>query len=1253
MVQENLSGQVVSGIASILFSGRPNAEEKAFYLVQSSCLLSSESIKKLSGILEAEVLPGNTHAQKVVGPRREVVSPWSTNATEIAKNIGVTEVNRIERFVAVEGDPVYDPMVEQLYECLSLDMLTIFDKPASLRQVEDIRAYGREAGLALSEEEVVYLEEQAKKLGRLFTDAEIYGFAQVNSEHCRHKYFNGIHIIDGKEKTRSLFQMIKETSKVAPDNLVSAYKDNVAFMKGPTIEQFVPENGAKPSYFRVEKVESVVALKAETHNFPTTVEPFNGAATGSGGEIRDRFAGGTGSKPDAGVAVYMTSYPRLQENSEAPWQNFLPERKWQYQTPSQILIKASNGASDFGNKFGQPLIAGSVQTFEAQTSRASYAFDKCIMLAGGIGHAKAEHAQKKKAKPGDKVVLLGGDNYRIGMGGGAVSSVKGGEMSRQLELSAVQRANAEMQKRVYNVIRALIELPDNPILLVHDHGAGGHMNCLTELLEGNGGVIEIDELPVGDQTLSDLEIICNESQERMGLVVPAESIDLLKAIAERERAPMYVVGEIDDSNAVKFRRRDGVCPVNLPLPVLLGSSPKTVVEDKTIPLKSTSLSFSPKGGKGVLKALCDVLSLEGVACKDWLTNKVDRSVTGRVAQQQCVGPLQLPLANLGVMAADFASRKGTAVSIGHAAPAAVLDERAGSVLSIAEALTNIIWAPLKNGLDTVALSANWMWPGKKPGEDARLYNAVEALSDTAKALKIPVPTGKDSVSMAMKYSDGKEVLSPGTVIVTASAEVEDITKCVTPDLKPLVDSALVYINLSGLDENPLGGSALAQPIDGVGDVPPTVKNIEKFKAGLLALQDLIRREMILAGHDVSSGGVLTALCEMAFAGDCGVQIEPDEITKDAAAFLFTEKPAVVVQVAKNDVETVCQAFAEVGLNAQEIGTVLPNGVIRIVSGKFSFEEPTLKLRSIWYKPSYKFNKLQTKHNKAEERSCLYEKHPLSYRLPQGFSGVAKNYGVDFLRKKSSGIRAAIIREKGTNGDREMAFSMFAAGFDVKDVTMSDLMAGRETLEDVNFVVFPGGFSNSDVLGAGRGWAAAFQYNENALLAIKSFMARKNTLSLGVCNGCQLVVAMNLLYPEHKTKMEMQHNDSGKFESIFLNVEIAKTNSVLLRGLEGTRLGVWVAHGEGKFYLPEGEAAYQIPVKYVTSDYPACPNGSDYRAAAVCSADGRHLAIMPHPERAVLSWQWPYRTEEMKKQMPEITPWMLAFLNARKWVEEYK
>lgn len=1201
--------------------------------------LNADDLQKLSWLfgneplIEAERVPG-----PYVGPRAAMISPWSTNAVEITQNMAIRGIVRMEEFFKIEESGHYDPMLSQKFAELNQDIFTVHIEPAPILEIEDIAAFNEQEGLALSAEEIAYLNGLAQRIGRKLTDSEVFGFSQVNSEHCRHKIFNGTFVIDGEEKQRSLFQLIKKTSAENPNDIVSAYKDNVAFVKGPTLSQFAPKRPDMPDYYEKKHFESVLSLKAETHNFPTTVEPFNGAATGSGGEIRDRLAGGQGSIPLAGTAVYMTAYSRLLDNR--PWEQGMPERKWLYQTPLDILIKASNGASDFGNKFGQPLIAGSLFTFEHEEAGRQLGYDKVIMLAGGIGYGKAAQALKGTPETGDKIVVMGGDNYRIGMGGAAVSSADTGEFNTAITLNAVQRSNPEMQKRVANAIRGVVESDENFIVSIHDHGAGGHLNCLSELVEATGGSIDLDKLPVGDPTLSAKEIIGNESQERMGLVVSEKHLETLRHIAERERAPMYEVGDVTGDMRFSFRSASkGSQPMDLALSDMFGSSPKVIMTDTNLRTRYAGVNYHASHIQTYIR---DVLRLEAVACKDWLTNKVDRCVGGLVAKQQCAGPLQLPLNNCGVMALDFEGKSALATSIGHSPVSSLIDPVAGSRNSVAEALTNIVWAPLEKGLRSVSLSANWMWPCKNAGEDARLYEAVQAVSDFAIALGINIPTGKDSLSMKQKYPDGHEVISPGTVIVSAAGHCDDRYGIVEPVLQK-TDGPIYYLNLSG-DGFQLGGSSFAQTRNSVGDNAPTINDAAYFARAFDTLQHLIKSGLVLAGHDVSSGGLLTCLLEMCFADlELGAELDLTPMGEtDLVKLLFAENAGVVIQAQNDSVE---KLLNEAGISFFKIGKAASKAVLSVKNGAETHTFDVAELRDVWYETSYLLDRRQTAGELAKTRFDNYKAQPLHYLFPAHFDGKRP------LRDESKPrIKAAIIREKGSNSEREMAHAMYLAGFDVKDVHTTDLISGRETLEDVRFIGAVGGFSNSDVLGSAKGWAGALLFNEKARQALDNFFKRDDVLSVGICNGCQLFVELNLIHPEHATPPRMLHNDSHKHESIFTSVVIPENNSVMLHSLAGCRLGIWVSHGEGKFHLPLPESAYNIVAKYGYDAYPANPNGSDYNAAMICSADGRHLATMPHFERSMFRWNWAHYPAD--RQGDDISPWVEAFLNARRWLEGF-
>ena len=1238
-----------------------------FFIKDSACVYavdtdhspSSSECERLSWLF-AGATPAQEPALqgRYVGPRAEMISPWSTNAVEITQNMGLDGIFRIEELHAVADgeEPSFDPMLQTVYTNPGADMFGTPAAPAAPVNIADISDYNAREGLALSAEEEDYLRSLAQKLGRPLTDSEVFGFSQVNSEHCRHKIFNGTFIIDGTEKQKSLFQLIKRTSKENPGRLVSAYKDNVAFVEGPEIWQFAPQCGDRPSDFEQRQIKSVLSLKAETHNFPTTVEPFNGAATGSGGEIRDRLGGGRASLPLAGTAVYMTSYPRHGEEGPKTWENAVAERKWLYHTPADILVKASNGASDFGNKFGQPLICGSLLTFEHAENGRTWGFDKVIMLAGGVGFANADHAIKGEPEAGQAVALAGGDNYRIGMGGGAVSSVDTGRYSGAIELNAVQRANPEMQKRVANLIRTLAESSLNPIVSIHDHGAGGHLNALSELIESTGGRINIDALPVGDPTLSDREIIGNESQERMGFVIRPADIPMVERIAQRERAPLYIVGETTNDHRLHFGRENSQAAIDLAVDDMLGNPPKTVINDQT---EEVSLDTPETDATKINQYIEDVLSLESVACKDWLTNKVDRSVTGKVARQQCVGELQLPLSDCGVVALDYHGRSGIATSIGHAPAVAITNPAAASRLAVAESLTNIVGANLDRGLRSVSLSANWMWPCKNPGADAALYRAVEACSDFVCELGINIPTGKDSLSMTQKYSDGTKVAAPGTVIISAAGEVEYIRRTVSPVVNRSPKSTLYYIDFAKCPFA-LGGTALAQTLGKIGGPTADVTDADYFVRAFGTVQKMVKRELLAACHDVSAGGLITTLLEMCFSNTRGgLNFYTDGFAMigetDLVKILFNENPALVIQVLdhnKKEVELILDRFK---IRYFPIASPSPQrvNVLTITHGESVHLVSVPAMRRVWFEPSYRFDLMQTATECAESRRDNLGKQPVDYVLRPNFDGSLSSRNIRLLRRRNSNIRAAIIREKGINGEREMAFSLHLAGFDVRDVHMTDLMSGRETLDDVNMIVFCGGFSNSDVLGSAKGWASGFRWNETAAETLRRYYSRPDTLSLGVCNGCQLMIELNLLgakpCEDGRPAIEMRHNLSGKFESEFISMAVQGNQSVMFSTLSHLKSGIWVAHGEGRFHFNRTAASAGVKVvgRYDYTTYPGNPNGSEGAVAALASADGRHVAMMPHLERAIFPWQCGYYPEE--RLGDQVTMWIDAFINARKWI----
>ncbi|HMO18792.1 MAG TPA: phosphoribosylformylglycinamidine synthase [Oligoflexia bacterium] len=1256
------------------------------YVVVSSENLENSKTAILEKLLKATYQSGVLKLDgNYIGPRNEFVSPFSTNAVEILNRAGVPEVLRVEKFrlVPAQGLASFDVMLEEKYSPLKAEVFKARESLAKVRIIKDIASYNREAGLQLSQDEISYLEAVAASESRFLTDAEVYAFSQINSEHCRHKIFRGTFIIDGVKKDKSLFDLIRDTSKKSPELLVSAYKDNVAFIKGPVINRFLArfksldamkncqtlevDRSESSPVFQLSSESTVISLKAETHNFPTTVEPFNGASTGSGGEIRDRMAGGRASIPLSGTAVYMTAYPRLDRSNLARHESIIRERDWKYQSPADILVKASNGASDFGNKFGQPLITGSTYTFEMPVGSEVVAYDRVVMLAGGVGFASESDAIKQSAIPGDVLVLLGGDNYRIGMGGGSVSSVDTGALGKSLELSAIQRANPEMQKRVFNVIRTLSELGNNPVKLIHDHGAGGHINCFSELLEEEGGEIYLDALPLGDSTLSPCEILCNESQERMGIVISEDDYSLLKQIAEREGAPCYRVGRITGDKRIRVVSGKIESPFNLSVKSLLGSSPETVMLDSSPPELNAESDFSINSNDDLLLSLKAVLSLEGVGSKDWLTNKVDRSVTGLVALQQCAGPFQLPVNDCGVIALDYSGRSGIASSIGHASGVGLVSAGIGAKLSVCEALTNILAAPLARGLSGVTLSANWMWPCNQEGENARLYEAVKSLSEFCQELGIAVPTGKDSLSMTMRYDEvggsggsrlSSKVKAPGTVVVTAVSEVSDVWKSVSADLKSVHDTVLVHVDFcNGSDdvqrEYPLAGSAFAQTRAELGTDVLSNVSAKNFIQAFEYVGMLVKEEKVLALHDISSGGIVVSALEMCFAGGTGLTLNLRSLPRAEAC--FSEIPGVLIQVKKEQCDEILRKAKKENVSATILADLGGVDIQLYVADKFvraSLDE----LRAVWSRPSFLLDQRQTPPDLARERLSLLGKKPLEYVFPEDFSSsICREHVNHFLSKSERKVTAAILRDKGTNGERELAYALHAAGFQVLDITMHDILSGKSSLSEVSFLAYPGGFSNSDVLGAGRGWAAAFDYNQKAKKIITDFYERPDTLSLGVCNGCQFMTSLGLIDRNDPSGIRMDHNESGKFESGFVSLSIGESPALIFKPLQGSVLGAWIAHGEGRFRLDETVSRFNLVARYNSASYPLNPNGSDMNAAAICSCDGRHVAIMPHIERSFLMWQWPYEMSfQVSQEKPEnnnpseeYSPWMLVFIEAYK------
>ena len=1203
------------------------------YGLCSKALLSEKDWEQLYDLLEVEPSHHTALKGSFVGGVKGMETPWGTSAQEILDAMGLGQVYRIERFRVHDPSIEHDPLLECIYEELSASYFTSQLLPRPEKKVKDVSLYNQEAHLSLDESEVALLESYAHKLGRPLTETEVFGWAQIHSEHCRHKTFNASFVCDGKPYELSLFDWIRSTSTEAA-RVVSAYKDNVAFLSGPRIKAWITERGDRPSFFREKSLKTILSLKAETHNFPTTVEPFYGASTGTGGEIRDRMAGGQGSIPLAGTAVYMTPYARLGELK--PWERALSPRPWLYQRPDQLLIKSSNGASDYANKFGQPLICGSLLTFEYQApSQQLYAYDKVVMLAGGVGWAQAAHLEKKPLRAGHLLILLGGSNYRIGMGGGSVSSVSTGNYTEGTERQAIQRAHPEMQKRVFDCLRALLERDENPVLSIHDHGAGGHLNCFSELLEASGGDIHIDALPLGDHSLSYREILCNESQERMGIVIEAQDLEQVQAIARREGCPLYVVGEVTADDRIRcIDRHKKQTVVDLPTSWLMAKGERREVEVS-----------SPRGLSGSPLSLDidqihsyaeQVMSLEGVASKDWLTNKVDRCVGGRVAMQPCCGPLQLPLNNLGVVKLDFSGHKGIATALGHAPGAALLSAEVGSRLSLARALSNLVWAPLSYGRSGISLSANWMWP-QGAAERGRLYEAVASLAREAKKWGVNIPTGKDSLSMQQHYPSGEVVAAPGTVILSAVSEVKDVRALISPLLRTDEPSSIWYLPWG--KEYHLGGSALAQTFSEIGDLPPDPLPAEACVKAFDAIQRLIEKAALLSGHDVGGGGILTTLLELCFS-DLGRGMSIDLSAIEAPSLLhllFSESPGVVLQLRSDPGLEKWLSAAHLGIRVGEV-IQEPSLQIKYRSQLQSFDVD--RYRKIWFARSAELDACQRPPAMAAERASRLTLQPLRYRFPSHFNGK-------WPTRRPRLARASILRERGSNSDREVAYALHRAGFQVKDIHMSDLTSGRDQLEDTDFLVFVGGFSYGDVLGAAKGWASIFRQHQQAIESLDNFYDRADVLSMGICNGCQLMAHLKLLAREHPHHPYLEGNLSQQFECAFVGVEVMESPSLLFGQLAGLRLGAWVAHREGRFRIPEPKD-FPLVARYAYAEYPAMPNGSDLSAACLCSADGRHHAIMPHIERSLQPSNWAYYPLDRARK-DEVSPWILPFVSARDWL----
>ncbi len=1242
-------------------------------------------------LLNDDASPATCHALLEVGPRMNFTTAWSTNAVSVCHACGISTITRIERsrrfkFIFKDSSSCDETFMkgfitalttdhgvlfyDRMTECHYPEPLSSFASGMKPEPVYDIRLIeeGKEAlgkinrkmGLGLDDWDIDYYYNLfVKEIGRNPTNVECFDLSQSNSEHSRHWFFKGKLIVDGREVPHHLIELIQQPLKANPANSVIAFNDNSSSIKGYEIAALNAQDPRRPSPFTLERLNNDIIFTAETHNFPSGVAPFPGAETGTGGRIRDIQGTGRGGLVVAGTAAYCVGN-LLIPGYELPWEDRSFPYPGNLASPLTIEVQASNGASDYGNKFGEPVIQGYTRSFGMRVPGGErYEWLKPIMFTAGVGQMDARHVKKGEPEKGMLVVKIGGPAYRIGIGGGAASSMIQGENLAELDFNAVQRGDAEMEQKMNRVIRACIEMGDNnPIVSIHDQGAGGNCNVVKEIIYPAGAQIELRKIQLGDTTLSVLEIWGAEYQEQNALLVRQDDIDLFQGLCSREKVSSAVIGTISgDGYIILHDENDGSTPVNLDLEKILGDMPqKTFRLDRSAP-KVEALTLMKD--ITIREALERVLRLLSVGSKRFLVNKVDRCVTGLVARQQCAGPLQLTVADVAVIAQSHFGLTGAAISIGEQPVKTLINPAAMARLTVGEALTNIVWAKI-SGLEDIKCSGNWMWAAKLPGEGAKLYDAAVALSTILTELGIAIDGGKDSLSMATQVSspsgDSETVKSPGTLVISAYATCPDITKVITPDIKKPGQSRLIYIDL-GNGKNRLGGSALAQTYGQVGSESPDVEDPGLLTLSFNAIQMMIEKGLILSGHDRSDGGLITTLLEMAFAGNCGIDIHVR--ARHALPLLFSEELGLVIEYLPGNQDKITALLNKDSVPFEIIGTTVDSTLISVTIN----DEPVLnadmrELRNIWEETSYQIERLQADKTCAdEERASSYDRQGPGYSL--GFDPVDTPVSLLENREKP---KVAIIREEGSNSDREMAAAFYQAGFEPWDVSMTDLLESRVSLKMFQGVAFVGGFSYADVLDSAKGWAGVIRFNNRIWDEFQAFYDREDTFSLGVCNGCQLMALLGWV-PwqgiEDTIQPRFIHNSSGRFESRFSTVKILKSPSIMLREMEESVMGIWVAHGEGKAYFPDQKILEKIekealaPIRYVndsneiTIQYPFNPNGSSQGIAALCSPDGRHLALMPHPERTFLKWQWPWMPEEMKQRL-QASPWLKMFQNAREW-----
>jgi phosphoribosylformylglycinamidine synthase len=1257
------------------------------HFVDASAALSSEEQAALGRLLEygPRIAPRErTGSLLLVVPRQGTISPWSSKATDIARNCGLAHVRRIERgtafFVAGEGgralsaeevaklSPVlHDRMTQAVLPRLE-DASVLFAEhtPRPLTTVDVLGggraalvAANRELGLALAEDEIDYLSARFTELRRNPTDVELMMFAQANSEHCRHKIFNASWTIDGKPQERSLFQSIKNTYAAHPEGVLSAYKDNASVIEGFEVDRFFPDTDS--GEWRAVREPAHILMKVETHNHPTAISPYPGAATGAGGEIRDEGATGRGAKPKAGLSGFSVSHLRIPGN-EQPWEQ--PYGKpGRIVSALDIMLDGPIGGAAFNNEFGRPNLAGYFRSFELQVPTPDgvevRGYHKPIMIAGGLGNIRPQHVKKGQLQPGDKIVVLGGPAMLIGLGGGAASSMAQGASAADLDFASVQRDNAEMERRCQEVIDRCWALGDaNPIRSIHDVGAGGLSNAVPELVHDNdlGGRFELREVPNAEPGMSPVEIWCNEAQERYVLAIAPENVERFAALCARERAPFAVLGDATAEQVLTVGDTQfGNAPIDLPMDVLFGKPPRMHRDVKSRPLAHAPLKLDADV-KGMAER---VLGHPTVADKSFLITIGDRTVSGHTVRDQMVGPWQVPVADCAVTLSTVLSTTGEAMAMGERTPVALIDAAASARMAVAESLTNIASARIGK-LSDVKLSANWMAAAGSPGEDANLYAAVKAVGmELCPALGLTIPVGKDSMSMRTQWEEGgarKAVTAPLSLIISAFAPVLDVRRSLTPQLVELeTDTRLLFVDLARGQQR-LGGSVLAQVYSQVGERCPDVEDPALLRGVFAAVQALNEEGRVLAYHDRSDGGLLATLCEMAFAGRCGLDVDLSALGGEVVAALFNEELGAVLQVRASDVARVREVLTQHGLAAHchELGKPLKALEVRVrQGGKALLSESTLGLRKVWSRVSYEMQKLRDNPRCAEEEyaaKCDPTDPGLSPKLT---FNPSEDVAAPFIARGAK-PRVAVLREQGVNSQLEMAAAFTRAGFTAVDVHMSDIIAGRVSLKDFAGVMACGGFSYGDVLGAGGGWAKSILYNPRAREAFEAFFARSDSFSLGVCNGCQMMAQLKDMIPGAEHFPRFVRNASEQFEARLSMVEVSETPSLFFKGMAGSRLPIVVSHGEGRAeFASEAEAARVngqglVSLRYVDNHgrvaetYPANPNGSPFGIAALTTRDGRVTIMMPHGERVHRSVQHSWRPREWGEE----GPWLRMFRNAR-------